>query len=110
MFPSVYPANVLVSLYSGDDQLPPLAVSGPTADWGQSPALPSTLPGVQPNSRTASNDSSDSEGQPQVDVSKPGAKPIPNGAVRDPVTIVNGGVLMSSRLGVGMRWAKPSVR
>jgi hypothetical protein len=96
--------SVLVSLYSGEVQLPPRrTVSGPTGEWGQSPGLPSSLPGVQPNGRTASSESSGSESRPQGNASKPGAEPIINGAVRSLVTIVNGGVRMSSRLGGSLR-------
>jgi hypothetical protein len=98
------PGSVLAFLYSGEDQLPPPTVSGPTEGWGPAPALPSTLPGVQPSSRSAANDSSGSEVQPQSELSKPGAEPIPSGAVRDLVTIVEGGVRMSSRQGGYLRY------
>jgi len=116
------PASVLASIYSGEDQLPPPTVSGPTDRWGQWQGLPSAMPGVQPESRTAGGGSATlsrsdagtssgtpgvagaagSEARPQGDLSKAG-EPIPNGAVRDLVTIINGGVRMSPRLGGSLR-------
>jgi hypothetical protein len=96
--------GALASTYSGEIQLPPRrTVSGPTGDWGQSPGLPYTLPGVQPDGRTAGSESSGSDSQPQGNVSEPGAEPIINGAVRDLVKIINGGVRMSSRQGGWLR-------
>jgi YDG domain len=100
---SAVPDSVLASLYSGDDQLPPPTLSGPTGGWRQSPGLPSSLPGVQPNSRTAGSESSGSQGQPQGQLSNQGAETIPSGAVRDLVTIINGGVRMSAKQGVSLR-------
>jgi hypothetical protein len=97
------PGSVLAFLYSGDDQLPPPTVGGPTGDWGQSPGMPSSLPGVQPDSRSASSESSGSEGNPEGRLSNQGAETIPNGAVRNLVTIVGGGVRMSSRQGGWLR-------
>jgi hypothetical protein len=95
----------LASTYSAEVQLPSRrAVSGPTGDWGQSPGLPYTLPGVQPNGRTASSESSGSESQPQGNVSAAGTEPIINGAIRELVAIVNGGVRMSSRQGGYLRY------
>src|SRR5262249_16951247 len=111
------------SIFSGQDQLPPPAVSGPTVGWGSTP-LPSALPGVQPNSRTAGSGSVTvaeggagasgttpgfiravfSEDQPQDNVSKPGAERMVNGAVRQLVSIVNGGVRMSSTEAGALRW------
>jgi hypothetical protein len=95
----------LASTYSGEVQLPSRrAVSGPTGDWKQSPGLPYTMPGVQPNGRTASNESSGSESQPQGNVSAAGTEPIINGAVRELMAIVDGGMRMSSRQGGSLRY------
>jgi hypothetical protein len=115
------PDSVLASLYSGN-QLPPPTVSGPTGGWRQSPGMPSSLPGVQPNSRTAGGGpaaaqsgegisgtapgvtgTAGSQGQQQGQLSNQGAETIPSGAVRDLVTIINGGVRMSSKQGVSLR-------
>jgi hypothetical protein len=118
------PADVLASIYSGKDQLPPPTVSGPTNRWGQLQGLPSAMPGVQPDSRTAGSalaaialgDAGTSSGTPGVagvagraarprdDLPKTGVEPIPNGAVRDLVTIINGGVRMSPRQGGRLGW------
>ena len=118
------PADVLASIYSGKDQLPPPTISGPTDRWGQLQGLPSAMPGVQPDSRTAGSglatlalgDAGTSSGTPGVagvagsearprgDLSKTGVEPIPNGAVRDLVTIINGGVRMSPRQGGRLGW------
>jgi hypothetical protein len=118
------PASVLASIYSGKDQLPPPTVSGPTDRWGQLQGLPSAMPGVQPDSRTAGSglatialgDAGTSSGTPGVagvagsearprgDLSKTGVEPIPNGAVRDLVTIINGGVRMSPKQGGRLGW------
>jgi hypothetical protein len=112
------------SIFSGQDQLPPPAVSGPTAGWGQSTPLPSALPGVQPNAKTASSGPVTvaeggagasgtpfgfilavfSEDQSQDNVSKPVAEPMINGAVRELVSIVGGGVRMSSAQAGALRW------
>jgi len=111
--------SVLASLFSGRDQLPPPTVSGPTDGWAQWQELPSALPGVQPDSGTAGGgltilaqgDAGTSGGTPgaagatgqQVDLSKADAEHIPSGAVSNLVSIVNGGVRMSPRLGGSLR-------
>ncbi|HYA46904.1 MAG TPA: hypothetical protein VEF92_05075, partial [Burkholderiales bacterium] len=103
---SLIPDSVLASLYSGKDQLPPPTVSGPTDGWGPVPGMPSSLPGVQPNRQTAGGGPAAGTagvgGQAQGEESKRGA-PITNGAVRDLVIIINGGVNMSKRQGRRMR-------
>jgi hypothetical protein len=96
--------GALASTYSAEVELPPRkSVSGPTGDWEQSPGMPTSLPGVQPDSRTAGSESSGSENQLEGRLSDERAETIPNGAVRNLVTIINGGVRMSSRQGGWLR-------
>jgi hypothetical protein len=109
--------SAMASTYSGEDQLPPRAMSGPTAGWGQSQGLPSTLPGVQPNANTASSGgiaiaesgvatAGAAAGISQAGMTEPGAEPVINGAVRDFVTVVNGGVRLASMQAGALRWVK----
>ena len=48
-----------------------------------------------------------SEDQSQDNESKPDAEPVINGAVRDLVSIVNGGVRISSAEAGALRWVGP---
>jgi hypothetical protein len=102
------PDSVQVSLYSSG-QFPPPTVSGPAGGWGAWPGMPSSLPGVQPTSQTAASglvvaQSAQGEGQLQDQLSNPSAVTIPNGAVRDLVTIIDGGIRLSPKRGARLGW------
>jgi hypothetical protein len=107
--------SAMASTYSGEDQLAPRGMSGPTTGWTQSQPLPSALPGVQPNAGTAgagsiiladggSATSAATAGASQFEPTKPGSEPAINGGVRDFVTVVNGGVRLASTQAGALRW------
>jgi hypothetical protein len=107
--------SAMASTYSGEDQLAPRGMSGPTTGWTQSQPLPSALPGVQPNASTAgagsmivadggSATSAAAAAASQVEPTKPGSEPVINGGVRDFVTVVNGGVRLASAQAGALRW------